>query len=67
MIIERIKDEIIFKIPGDTNIDELQEIADILTFKEISRKSKATQEEIDELAKLAKKGRWEKTKDKLGL
>lgn len=67
MIIERTKDEIIFKIPGDTNIDELQEIADILTFKEISRKSKAKQEAVDELAKLAKKGRWEKTKDKLGL
>lgn len=67
MIIERTKDEIIFKISGDTNIDELQEVADILTFKEISRKSKATQEEVDELAKLAKKGRWEKTKDKLGL
>lgn len=64
---ERTKGEIIFRIPADTDIDELQEIVDLLSFKEISRKSKATQVEVDKLAKLAKKGRWEKTRAKLGL
>lgn len=67
MIIERNKDEIIFKIAADTDIEELQELADLLKFKELSRKSKATQEQVDELAKVAKKGRWQKTKSGLGL
>lgn len=30
MIIERNKTEIIFKLPADTNIDELQEMAELL-------------------------------------
>ena len=54
-------------IPADTNIDELQDMADLLEFIGISRKSKASQKEVDGLAKAASKGRWEKTKAKLGL
>ncbi|MEQ8417182.1 MAG: hypothetical protein RIF36_02725 [Imperialibacter sp.] len=67
MIIERKDNEIIFRLPGDTDIDDLQAVVDWLKFREISRKSKATQEQIDELAREAKKGRWEKTKSILGL
>lgn len=67
MIIERNKNEIIFKIAADTNIDELQEYADLLKVKELSRKSKVSQRKADELAKMAKKGRWQKTKARLDL
>lgn len=67
MIIEQTKDEIIFKLPANLNIEELQEMADLLGVKEISQKSKATQKEVDELAKVAKKGRWKRTRAKLGL
>ncbi len=67
MIIERKDNEIIFRLPADTNIDDLQAMVDWLEFREISGKSKATQEQIDELASEAKKGRWEKTKTLLGL
>ena len=67
MIIERTSKEIIFRLPSSTKLEELQDIADLFTFKEISQKSKATQKDVDELVKKIKKGRWTKTKKKLGL
>lgn len=67
MIIERTAKEIIFRLPSSTKLEELQDIADLFTFKEISQKSKATQKDVDDLVKKIKKGRWNKTKKKLGL
>ncbi len=67
MIIERTPDEVVFRLPSSTKLEDLQEIADFFAFKEISRKSKATQKDVDELVKKVKKGRWTKTKRKIGL
>lgn len=67
MIIERTSKEIIFRLPSSTKLEELQDIADLFTFKEISQKSKAKQKDVDDLVKKIKKGRWTKTKKKLGL
>lgn len=67
MVIERSGDEVIFRLPADINIDDLQDLTDLLEFKEISVKSHATQEQVDQLVKRIKKGRWEKTKGKLGI
>lgn len=67
MIIERTKDEIIFRLPANLNIDDLQGLADLLEYKGISQKSKVKQSQVDELVSDIKKGRWEKTKNKLGL
>jgi hypothetical protein len=62
MIIERTKDEIIIRLPGDMNIDELQDMTDWLKYKEVTRNSKAKQEDVDELVNQIKKGRWNKRK-----
>lgn len=67
MIIERTPKEVIFRLPSSTKLEDLQDIADLFTFKEISRKSKARQKDVDELVKTIKKGRWARTKQKLGL
>lgn len=67
MTIESTKDEIIFRLPVDTDIDLLQDIADWLAFKEITRKSKAKQKDVDKLVAEIKKGRWQRTKDEIGL
>ena len=67
MIIERKKNEIIFRLTGDIDVDDLQDMADLFEFKEISRKSKASQKDVDKLVKNVKKGRWKKTRDELGL
>ena len=62
MIIERTKNEIIIRLPGDINIDELQDMTDWFQYKEITRKSKATQGDVDSLVNQIKKGRWDKRK-----
>jgi hypothetical protein len=67
MTIERENNEVVFRVSGDIDVDDLQDIADFLEFKEIARNSKAVQEDVDELAKTVKKGRWEETQKKLGL
>ncbi|NBC82733.1 MAG: hypothetical protein GVY19_05055 [Bacteroidetes bacterium] len=67
MKIERTNNEIIFRVPATMNIDELQDMADLLEFKEIAKKSKASQQDVDDLVKQIKKGRWADTKSKLNL
>jgi hypothetical protein len=67
MVIERTSKEIIFRLPSSTKLKDLQDIADLFTFGEISQKSKATQKEVDDLVKKIKKGRWNKTRQKIGL
>ena len=62
MIIERSKSKIIIRLPEDINIDELQELSDWFQYKEITRKSKATQSDVDLLVSQIKKGRWESEK-----
>ena len=67
MIIERTSKEIVFRLPSSTKLEDLQDIANLFAFKEISQKSKATQKDVDDLVKKIKKGRWTKTKLRLGL
>ena len=67
MIIERTSNEIVFRLPSSTKLEDLQDVANLFAFKEISKKSKATQKEVDDLVKKIKKGRWTKTKLRLGL
>ncbi|HMP99907.1 MAG TPA: hypothetical protein PKC24_09015 [Cyclobacteriaceae bacterium] len=67
MIIERTDKEIIFRVKTGSSLDDLQDIADLIEFKELAGKSKAKQKDVDELVKKIKKGRWNKTKAKLKL
>jgi hypothetical protein len=67
MKIERTKNEVVIRIPASINVDDLQDLADLIEYKEISSKSKATQKDVDDLVSDIKRGRWEKTKTKLGL
>ena len=67
MIIERTAKEVVFRLPASTKLEDLQDIANLFAFKEISQKSKATQKDVDDLVKKIKKGRWAKTKQRLGV
>ncbi len=67
MIIERTKSEVIFRVPNNLDVALLQDLADLFEFKEVARKSKATQSQVDLLVKSIKKGRWKKTKEIVGL
>ncbi|OFX24761.1 MAG: hypothetical protein A2033_03790 [Bacteroidetes bacterium GWA2_31_9] len=65
MIIERTNNEIIFRLPNNVNIDDLQDLTDLFEYKEITKNSLATQQDVDILVKSIKKGRWAKTKQQL--
>jgi len=67
MIIERTSKEIVFRLPSSTKLEDLQDVANLFAFKEVSQKSKAIQKDVDDLVKKIKKGRWSKTKQRLGL
>jgi hypothetical protein len=68
MIIERTKKEVVFRLPvAKLTVDDLQAVVDWVEFKSLSKKSKASQKQVDELVKEIKKGRWNKTKAKIGL
>jgi hypothetical protein len=62
MIIERTNNEIIFRLPYNISVDDLQDLTDLFEYKEITKKSKATQQDVDLMVKSIKKGRWSKTK-----
>ena len=42
---------------------KIQSILDYLRYEELTSQSKATEKDVDELTKEAKKGRWEKTRN----
>jgi hypothetical protein len=65
MIIERINNEVIIRLPGDIDIEDLQDLKDWLQFKETTRKSRAKQADVDALVSQIKKGRWDKRKSQL--
>ena len=67
MTVEYTSKEIVFKIPKNTKIEDLQDLANLFEFKQIARKSKATQKELDLILNESKKGRWNRIRNKVGL
>ena len=62
MVIERTKGKVVITLPGNVDISMLQQIADLIEFKSIVKKSKASSKDITELVRQSKKGRWTRTK-----
>jgi len=65
MQIERTSEEILIRLPADVDIVGLQRILDYLNFRQIASKSKATQGQIDELAKESKSSWWTRNKSRV--
>lgn len=65
MQIERTTDEIVIRLPAWVKIEGIENLMDYLIYSEATSKSKATQEDIDALAKEVKKGWWEQNKSRL--
>ena len=65
MLIERTANEVIIRLPASVDITGLQRLVDYLTYKEATANSKATQEQVDELAKEVKQGWWKKNRKRL--
>lgn len=62
--IENNSKEIVIKLPIDASLEDIQQILKYFTYIDLVSKSKAEQDQIDELAKEVKKGWWEKNKDR---
>jgi hypothetical protein len=65
MLIQQTPTEIIIRIPSGVEVEGVQRLIDFLKFRELVSKSKATQEQVDELASQINKNWWEKNKAKL--
>jgi hypothetical protein len=50
--------EIIMRIPSFVNLDNIQHFIDLMVYKETIAHSQATQDDVDRIAKEAKKGWW---------
>ena len=62
MQIERTNKEILIRLSAETDLVGLQRILDYIKFREIASKSKASEEEIDQLATESKSNWWSKNK-----
>ncbi|MCF8363897.1 MAG: hypothetical protein K9G70_14875 [Prolixibacteraceae bacterium] len=67
MIVERINNEILIRIPDNIKSSRIQAIIDYLRYEELTADSQATQKDVDILNSAAKKGRWNKIKKEIGL
>lgn len=65
MQIERTTDEIIIRLPAWVKLEGIENLLDYLIYSEATSNSKATQDDIDALAKEVKKGWWERNKSRL--
>lgn len=64
MVIEKINNEIIFRLPADIDTSGLQRIINYLKYKEAIRKSAGTEEQANKLADESKKRWWAENKAK---
>ena len=64
MLIERVGNEIIIRLPSYVNTEGIQELVDYLLYKEATAKSKAKQSDVDKLAGEIKKGWWKKNRNR---
>jgi hypothetical protein len=62
MTIQRLDNQIIITLPASTDLEGVQRLINYLLYKEASRDSKATQEEVDQLAREVNKLWWEENK-----
>jgi len=64
MTVEQINDEVIIRLPKFMDFEAIQRIIDLISLKEATAHSVATQEDIDLLAKEVNKGWWEKNRSR---
>jgi len=62
MIVERKDKEILIRISASADIVGIQRLLDYLKFREIASKSKAAEDQINELATESKRTWWEENK-----
>jgi len=64
MTVEQIDDEVIIRLPKFVDVETLQRMINLLSLREATSRSIATQEDIDLLAKEANEGWWTKNRSR---
>jgi len=59
MTIQRLDNQIIITLPASIDLEGVQRLVNYLLYKEATKDSKATQEEVDKLAREVNKQWWE--------
>jgi hypothetical protein len=62
MILERTASEVIIRLPANINWEDLELMIRFIKYKQNISESKATQDEIDQLARDVNKQWWEENK-----
>ena len=64
MTVEQIDDEVIIRLPNFMDFEAMQRTIDLISLKEATARSVATQEDVDLLAKEVNKGWWAKNRSR---
>ena len=64
MVVERMDNEVIIRLPEFMDIEEVQRTIDLISLKAATVRSVASQKEIDSLAKEANKGWWAENRNR---
>jgi hypothetical protein len=62
MKLERTNNEILVRLPAYVDLSELQNMLDYLEYKEMTARTKASQEDVDDLSDAVNKSIWSKFK-----
>ncbi len=66
MIVERENNEILVRFSASKDASRIQSILDYLRYEELTSRSNAKEEDVNELVKESKSGRWEKIRKNVG-
>lgn len=66
MIVERKNNEILVRFSAGTKASRIQSILDYLRYEELTSKSNATEEDVENLVKESKISRWDRIKKEIG-
>ena len=66
MIVERENNEILVRFSASKDASRIQSILDYLRYEELTSRSNAKEEDVNELVKESKSGRWEKIRKSVG-
>lgn len=64
MLVERTSNEIVFRLPADTDIFSVQRILNYFKYKNAIKESKATEEDAEKLANESKSNWWKENKNR---
>ncbi len=62
MRVERVKNEVLVRLPDNVNLSELQDMLDYFKYKELTATSKAKPKDADKLAKEVNSSMWSTVK-----